>query len=135
MKIRKSEPHLNARCQIVPSKSFQKRQNSHFQNFRNSLERIFHKKFLANFCRSSLLFQSFLEHIFHKKIRNIFIIFFIFYVTKIRNWPAAIAPWFRLRLPSCGRGFESKAHHLSFLNNKTKQNIRTISRKAMQNRS
>ena len=24
---------------------------------------------------------------------------------------AAIAPWFRLRLPSCGPGFESQAHH------------------------
>ena len=27
---------------------------------------------------------------------------------------AAIAPWFRLRLPSCGPGFESLAHHLCF---------------------
>ena len=27
---------------------------------------------------------------------------------------AAIAPWFCLRLPSCGPGFESQAHHLSF---------------------
>ena len=27
---------------------------------------------------------------------------------------AAIAPWFRLRLPSCGPGFESQAHHLRF---------------------
>ena len=27
---------------------------------------------------------------------------------------AAIAPWFRLRLPSCGPGFESQAHHLCF---------------------
>ena len=25
---------------------------------------------------------------------------------------AAIAPWFRLLLPSCGPGFESQAHHL-----------------------
>ena len=30
--------------------------------------------------------------------------------------PAAIALWFHLRLPSCGRGFESQAHHLSFFN-------------------
>ena len=29
-------------------------------------------------------------------------------------WVAAIAPWFRLRLPSCGPGFESQAHHLCF---------------------
>ena len=27
---------------------------------------------------------------------------------------AAIAPWFRLCLPSCGPGFESQAHHLCF---------------------
>ena len=27
---------------------------------------------------------------------------------------AAIAPWFRLRLPSRGPGFESQAHHLRF---------------------
>ena len=27
---------------------------------------------------------------------------------------AAIAPWFRLHLPSCGPGFESQAHHLCF---------------------
>ena len=26
----------------------------------------------------------------------------------------AIAPWFRLRLPSCGPRFESRAHHLCF---------------------
>ena len=29
-------------------------------------------------------------------------------------WVAAIAPWFRLRLPSCGPRFESQAHHLCF---------------------
>ena len=43
----------------------------------------------------------------------------------------AIAPWFCLRLPSCGPGFKSQAHHLSFFqfvllklyreNNKNKQ--------------
>ena len=27
---------------------------------------------------------------------------------------AAIDPWFRLRLPSCGPGFKSQAHHLRF---------------------
>ena len=27
---------------------------------------------------------------------------------------AAIAQWYHLRLPSCGRGFESQAHHLCF---------------------
>ena len=27
---------------------------------------------------------------------------------------AAIAPWFRLHLPSCGPGFESQAHLLCF---------------------
>ena len=27
---------------------------------------------------------------------------------------ATIAPWFCLRLPSCGSGFESQAHHLRF---------------------
>ena len=32
------------------------------------------------------------------------------------SWAAAIAPWFLLRLPSCGRGFESLAHHRSFYN-------------------
>ena len=26
----------------------------------------------------------------------------------------AIAPWFHMRLPSCGRGFESQSHHLRF---------------------
>ena len=31
-------------------------------------------------------------------------------------WVAAIAPWFCLRLPSCGPGFESQAHHLCFFN-------------------
>ena len=31
-----------------------------------------------------------------------------------RTWGAAIAPWFRLRLPSCGPGFESQAHDLCF---------------------
>ena len=30
------------------------------------------------------------------------------------SWLAAIAPWFCLRLPSCGPDFESKAHHLCF---------------------
>ena len=30
-----------------------------------------------------------------------------------KNWNK-IAPWFRLRLPSCGPGFESQAHHLRF---------------------
>ena len=30
------------------------------------------------------------------------------------GWVAAIAPWFRLRLQSCGPGFESQAHHLHF---------------------
>ena len=28
---------------------------------------------------------------------------------------AAIAPWFHLRLPSCGPGFESQAHHQCFI--------------------
>ena len=27
---------------------------------------------------------------------------------------AALALWFHLRLPSCGPGFESQAHHLCF---------------------
>ena len=27
---------------------------------------------------------------------------------------AAIAPWFRLRLPSCGPRFESQAHHQNY---------------------
>ena len=31
-----------------------------------------------------------------------------------KQWGAAIAPWYRLRLPSCGPGFESQAHHLRF---------------------
>ena len=29
---------------------------------------------------------------------------------------AAIAPWFCLRLPFCGPGFQSQAHHLRFFN-------------------
>ena len=33
---------------------------------------------------------------------------------KLKLWVAAIAPWFRLRLPSCGPRFESEAHHLRF---------------------
>ena len=32
----------------------------------------------------------------------------------VNFWAAAIAPWIRVRLPSCGRGFESHAHHLCF---------------------
>ena len=32
---------------------------------------------------------------------------------KYLSWVAAIAPWFHLRLPSCGPRFESQAHHLS----------------------
>ena len=36
------------------------------------------------------------------------------YDNKVSFWVAAIAPWFRLLLPSCGPGprFESHAHHL-----------------------
>ena len=30
------------------------------------------------------------------------------------GWVAAIAPWFRLRLPACSPWFESQAHHLCF---------------------
>ena len=30
------------------------------------------------------------------------------------EWVGAIAPRFCLRLPSCGPGFESQAHHLCF---------------------
>ena len=30
------------------------------------------------------------------------------------EWAVAIAPWFRLSLPSCGPGFESQGHHLRF---------------------
>ena len=33
---------------------------------------------------------------------------------KILNMVAAIAPWFRLRLPSCGSGFKSQVHHQCF---------------------
>ena len=50
---------------------------------------------------------------------------------KLSHLMAAIAPWFRLRLPSCSPGFESQAHHLRFFqfvllklyreNNKNKQ--------------
>ena len=32
------------------------------------------------------------------------------------QWGAAIAKWIRLRLPSCGPGFESQAHHTHFYN-------------------
>ena len=34
----------------------------------------------------------------------------------VNIWVAAIAPWLRLRLPFCGRGFETQAHHLCFFN-------------------
>ena len=34
---------------------------------------------------------------------------------KCSFWAAAIALWFRLRLPSCGCRFESQAHHLCFV--------------------
>ena len=41
---------------------------------------------------------------------------------KGRRAVAAIAPWFRLRLPSCGPRFESQAHHLCFFQkNENKQ--------------
>ena len=40
----------------------------------------------------------------------------ILWKAKIAIQVAAIAPWFRLRLPSCGPGFESQAHHLCFFN-------------------
>ena len=33
---------------------------------------------------------------------------------KIWFWAAAIAPWYCMHLPSCGRGFESHANHLCF---------------------
>ena len=33
---------------------------------------------------------------------------------KYSLWVAAIAPWFRLRLPSCVPGFDSQALHLRF---------------------
>ena len=32
----------------------------------------------------------------------------------VLRWVAAIAPWFRLRLPSCSPRFKSQAHHLHF---------------------
>ena len=35
-------------------------------------------------------------------------------MSELSSVVAAIAPWFRLRLPSCGPGFESQAHHLCF---------------------
>ena len=38
----------------------------------------------------------------------------IFLQTSPNIWAAAIAPWFFLRLPSCGHEFESQAQHLSF---------------------
>ena len=34
----------------------------------------------------------------------------------IFGWAAAIAQWYHLRLPSCGRWFESQEHHLRFFN-------------------
>ena len=34
----------------------------------------------------------------------------------VNIWVAAIALWLRLRLPFCGRGFETQAHHLCFFN-------------------
>ena len=38
----------------------------------------------------------------------------IFLFQLLYLWAAAIAPWFSLRLPSYGPGFESQAHHLCF---------------------
>ena len=38
----------------------------------------------------------------------------IFFEQRWFAWVAAIAPWFRLRPPSCGPGFESQAHRLRF---------------------
>ena len=34
----------------------------------------------------------------------------------VENWVAVIAPWFRLRLPSCGPGFEYKHSIYAFFN-------------------
>ena len=36
--------------------------------------------------------------------------------TKTIPWAAALARWFRLRLPPCCPGFETQAHHLCFFN-------------------
>ena len=38
------------------------------------------------------------------------------WVDKVAQFAVAKAPWFRLRLPSCDRGFKSQAHHLRFFN-------------------
>ena len=38
----------------------------------------------------------------------------ILYKTSGLTFKMVVAPWFRLRLPSCGLGFESQAHHLCF---------------------
>ena len=37
-------------------------------------------------------------------------------LTKSKPWVAAIAPWFRLRLPSCGPGFDPKHTIYAFFN-------------------
>ena len=37
------------------------------------------------------------------------------YLLSMKEKEAVIAPWFHLRLPSCGPGFESQANHLHFL--------------------
>ena len=46
--------------------------------------------------------------------RPLFCLFLIFSSKQYKSCVAAIAPWFRLRLPSCSPGFGSQAHHLHF---------------------
>ena len=62
-----------------------------------------------------------------EKVFNGLHLFTPFYFKLTKILVAAIAPWFRLRLPSCGPGFESQAHHQFVLlklyqeNNENKQ--------------
>ena len=59
-----------------------------------------------------LIEQSYLDHFL---TTSTFKCYGISHCAKIVNvGVAAIAPWFRLRLPFCGPGFESQAHHLCF---------------------
>ena len=66
---------------------------------------------------SALLCKNFL-HIFKKsRIIGSFSIKRYFpedYAVNMKPLAADIAPWYRLRLPTCGRRLESQAHHLCF---------------------
>ena len=73
------------------------------------LYKIDHRSLLEN-SFTWLMFASFGSAMFQGKRQGIVYIDDIIRMIMV----AAIAPWFRLRLPSCGPRFESQAHHLRF---------------------